>query len=211
MIRKIGLKVLYYFGIVFGLGLIAYPFIPQLLYSVSPPDQDAVARYTRSVLENTGTGDNTILGSNNKSNSDDEGYFNLTVSGQNKLIIPKIGVDIDISEGNEEWALQYGAWHRPSTGDPVNGGNMVLTGHRFRYLPPNNTTFYHLDKLEDGDVMTIMWDNQRYDYIIEKTFVVEKTAIEIESQEEDGILTLYTCTPLWSSSKRLVVKAVPVI
>ena len=41
--------------------------------------------------------------------------------------------------------------------------------------------------------------------------VVEKTAVEIESPTEDDILTLYTCTPLWSSSKRLVVQAVPVI
>ena len=50
----------------------------------------------------------------------------------NRLIVPKIGVDVAIVVGANEEVLKQGAWHRkPENGSPITGGNFVLSAHRF--------------------------------------------------------------------------------
>lgn len=127
----------------------------------------------------------------------------------NWVIIPKIGVETPIIEGETEDALDEGAWHRPDTGSPDRGGNTVITGHRFKYLPPNNLTFYHLDKLEKGDQIIVSWEGIEYYYVTSEVFVVEPDRVDIEADTAQPRLTLYTCTPLWTAEKRLVVVAEP--
>ena len=123
----------------------------------------------------------------------------------NRVIIPKIGVNAKVVEGESEQALQKGAWHLPSTSTPDQGSNTVITGHRFRFLPPNNTTFYLLDKLGAGDQITVIWEDKEYQYIVKETKVVTPDQVEILNPSEQSILTLFTCTPLFTSEKRLVI------
>ncbi|MDD3661718.1 MAG: class E sortase [Candidatus Dojkabacteria bacterium] len=130
---------------------------------------------------------------------------------QNTLIIPVIGLDVQIVEGADDEALERGAWRRPATSTPDKGGNTVITGHRFKYLPPSNLTFYHLDKVKEGDLIIVYWNGLRYDYSVVDIFVVEPTQIEVEAPTDEPRLTLYTCTPLWTASKRLVIVAEPFI
>jgi LPXTG-site transpeptidase (sortase) family protein len=125
------------------------------------------------------------------------------------VYIPAVGIKAPVVEGETEDALSRGAWRRPMSSTPDAGGNTVITGHRFQYLPPNNLTFYHLDKVQKGDEVVVYWDGMQYDYIVEKIFVVEADAVEIEENTSDSRLTLYTCTPLWTAQKRLVVVAKP--
>ena len=69
----------------------------------------------------------------------------------NRVIIPKIGVNAPIVESsNAEYGLSRGAWRIPESSTPNMGGNTVITGHRFKYLPPHNLTFYLFHKLEIG-------------------------------------------------------------
>lgn len=125
----------------------------------------------------------------------------------NRLIIPEIGVNIEIVEGDSDAVLARGAWRRPNTGTPDKGGNVVITGHRFQYLPPNNKTFYNLNKLSESSKIFIYWEGERYIYKVYETFIVEPYEIDIENHLEGNILTLYTCHPLWTADKRLVVRA----
>lgn len=125
---------------------------------------------------------------------------------ENSLVIPSIGVDIPIVEGNTSAALKLGAWRRPKTGTPENGGNTVLTGHRYQYLPPNNKTFYNLDKVEIGELMYVYWNGEKYIYEVFDTFIVDPTQIEVEDPLDGNILTIYTCHPLWTADKRYVVR-----
>lgn len=138
-----------------------------------------------------------------------EGESTDEMPADNRLVIPSIGVDVEIVEGSGEEALNRGVWHRPGTGDPLVGGNFVVTGHRFRYLPPNNTTFYHLDRLEVGDGIVVYWEGEQYDYVVDEIFVVNPDDVEIEAVTVEYQLTLYTCTPLWTAQQRLVVVGVP--
>ncbi len=125
----------------------------------------------------------------------------------NRLVIPTIGVYIGIVEGNNESVLFRGAWRRPNSSTPDRGGNTVITGHRFHYVPPNNKTFYNLNKIEEGSKIFVLWNDKEYIYQVYDVFIVEPDQTEIENNTEDDILTLYTCHPLWTAKQRLVVRA----
>lgn len=126
---------------------------------------------------------------------------------ENMLRIDSIGILVEIVDGADESALDRGAWRRPDTSTPDMGGNTVITGHRFKYLPPRNLTFYHLDKLEEGDEVIVYWKGIEYDYKVGEIFEVHPDRVDIEENTGDSRLTLYTCTPLWTAAKRLVVVA----
>ena len=127
---------------------------------------------------------------------------------ENVISIPNIGVYAPIVEGKSVQAMEAGAWHRPGTGDPISGGNMVLVGHRFLYTS-GPRTFYHLDKVKAGDIFSLYWQGKQYQYVVESTLVTLPNAVEIEQQTDTPLLTVYTCTPLFTVDKRLVVRARP--
>lgn len=119
-----------------------------------------------------------------------------------RVYIPKIGVNVPINTGGPE-ALNDGAWHRyPERGDPVQGGNFILSAHRFAIgLTPGETRrrspFYHVDKLRTGDQILVDFSGKRFGYEITSHEQVKPEQVEIEApleQGEDPHLTLYTCT-----------------
>ncbi len=124
---------------------------------------------------------------------------------ENTLFIPSLGLERIVYEGATKSALQKGVWHRPQTSSPNRGGNTVLAGHRFTYTDP--AVFYHLDKVKIGDEIILFWNQKRYVYKVSVTKVVAPTAVDVENPSNESRLTLYTCTPLWSSAQRLVVIA----
>ena len=124
----------------------------------------------------------------------------------NRVIITKIGVNAPIVESkNSEYGLSLGAWHVPESSNPEKGGNTIITGHRFKYLPPSNLTFYLFDKLEAGDVVSVVWDKKNYFYKIREVKIVEATDLSVMKNSETPILTMFTCHPIYSTEKRLVV------
>ncbi|MGI8404870.1 MAG: sortase [Thermomicrobiales bacterium] len=89
----------------------------------------------------------------------------------NWLLIPAIGVKTPIVDGPDIGVLdtQEGVWHQTGT---AGVGNLVIAGHRFKYLPPNQTTFSNLDKLTTGDTIVIWWQGQRHAYQLSRSWVV---------------------------------------
>jgi len=124
----------------------------------------------------------------------------------NRLIITKIGVNAPIVESNNDtYGLSRGAWRVPDGSTPKQGGNTIITGHRFKYLPPNNVTFYLFDRLERGDIVSVLWNEEYFYYRIKETKVVPATDVSILDQTDESILTLFTCDPIWSTKNRLVI------
>ena len=124
----------------------------------------------------------------------------------NRVIIKKIGVNAPIVESvSSEYGLSQGAWHIPKTSSPDKGGNTVITGHRFKYLPPNNLTFYLFHKLEIGDIVSIIWKEKDYFYRIKEIKIVPDTDLSILNPINKPTLTMFTCHPIYSTEKRLVV------
>ncbi len=126
---------------------------------------------------------------------------------ENTLVIPSMNLQQQLHEGGEE-ALNKGIWHMPGSGSPETGGNMVLSGHRFTYGGP--AVLYHMDKVKKGDKIVVYWKQKKHEYKVQNIIVVPPTAIEIQDQTKDPLLTIYTCTPLVTAANRLVIQAKPI-
>ena len=175
--------------------LLVAPFVPELNYQ------------TRSLLDVKYPEEEIFLGENTTEAARREYNYENTNLAKNRLVIPAIGVNIPIVEGKNENVLFQGAWRRPNTSTPDRGGNTVITGHRFHYVPPHNQTFYNLNKLENGAKIFVFWKDKEYIYKVYESFVVEPEQVEIEDNLPGDILTLYTCHPLWTADSRFVVRA----
>ena len=122
----------------------------------------------------------------------------ITLPEGHYLMIPKIGVDTVIWEGegdNYEKALKKGVWRVMEFGKPDSveeGRPIILAAHRFGYIEwtqdyREQNAFYNLPKLEEGDQIGIVWNQHRYMYRV--TQVTEATEIADYSSE----LIMYTC------------------
>lgn len=178
--------------------LVLMPFLPLIPYFIREMMGENVYVPLQTLIDGTGR---TV---------EEREQSEESIPSENTVVIPAVGIEVNIIEGSTDSALDHGAWRRPGTGDPENGGNMVVTGHRFKYLPPSNLTFYNLDKVVVGDYIIVYWNGKRYDYQVDRIRVVTPDTIEVESSTDKPQLTLYTCTPLWTAKMRLVIVALPV-
>jgi sortase A len=132
-----------------------------------------------------------------------------------RLFIPQINVDVAIVTGTTIEALDRGSWHRkPELGDPVKGGNFILSAHRFTMgLTPQQTLakspFYNIEKLQVGDQIYVDWQGKRYAYEISKEYEVKPNAVYIEDASAIAKMTLYSCTMGGSADGRAVFDAKP--
>jgi LPXTG-site transpeptidase (sortase) family protein len=126
---------------------------------------------------------------------------------EDKLFIPHLELE-ELIYGGGKASLSKGVWRVAHTSTPDKGGNTVLVGHRFTYKQPNGV-FYHLDKVQKDDPITLHWQGKAYEYTVVETKVVPATEVSVENNTEETQLTIYTCTPLWSVANRLVIIAKP--
>lgn len=171
-------------AVIVGLALyiIAAPFLPQLSFWVQ--EESPVKAFT--------------------SKSEDVQSEAQAQATSNRLFIPRLGLSEIIQEGGVE-KLKNGVVRRSHTSTPKNGSNTVLVGHRFMY--DVRGVFYHLDKVEKGSEIIVHWDGKSYSYKVNDVFVVAADQVSIEAETNESVLTIYTCTPLWTAKDRLVVRA----
>ena len=124
---------------------------------------------------------------------------------ENMLLIPSLGMKQAIYEGTSEITLGKGVWHRPLSSTPDKGSNTVLSGHRFTYS--GKSVFYYLDKVKIGDKIYVHWEGKQYMYQVTHMLEVSPENSNIEAPTNESMLTIYTCTPLWSAKNRLVLQA----
>jgi len=188
------LLVIYIFGL---------PFYPEIKYRLFP---DSFQPQNESISDK-GQADENLTASSTALAVKKESLANEKEIG-NRLVIKKIGVDIPIIEApnsDQKLALNRGAWRMPETSTPDKGSNTVLTGHRFKYLPPSNLTFYLLDKLTAGDEMEVFWNGKKYIYRVTGSKIVLPTEVSVLAATAKSILTLITCDPIFSQKNRLIV------
>lgn len=102
--------------------------------------------------------------------------------------IPEAGIDAVILEGIDPAALRRGVGHFPGTGLPGKPGNFALAAHR-------DTFFRGLRDLQVGHRVQITTPQGTFIYRIERTRIVEPTAIEVLDDRAVPSLTLITCYP----------------
>lgn len=139
---------------------------------------------------------------------DNKIYAQKTDINDFMINIPKIGVESIIISGSEESILDKGIWHLDSSATPDHkGGNIVIMGHRWQYMPPDPRTFYLLDKLEKDDEILLNYQYNLYKYKVEEKKVVKPEDIGIYRQNNKDQVTLITCDPIYSTENRLVIIA----
>lgn len=180
-----------------GAVIVSYPLWPAIGFALKKPTP-TLPYATKLASTSTGTAAIATL-------SQLPVIGNKPTPAENRVVIPSIGVDMEIFEGPNEKTLDKGGiWRIPNTSTPDKGGNTVVSGHRWRYLPPSNSTLYLLDKVKDGEPVIVYWQGKEYDYRISGREVVDPTRVEILENTPEPRLTIFTCTPLYSTKQRLV-------
>ena len=123
------------------------------------------------------------------------------------LLIDNINIEGKVLQGKSSLTMDEGLWHFPISAFPGEKGNMVIIGHRFMNLPPDRDTFFNLDQTKIGEKIVISHKEGEYTYIVVEKKEVQPNDISVIQKTEDYRLTLITCTPLWTSEKRLVIIA----
>ena len=120
-----------------------------------------------------------------------------------RMVIPEADVDWIVVEGVTPQDLRSGPGHIRGSAMPGQVGNTVISGHRVT----NGAPFYHLDRLQRGDTVTVETVIGTHTYEVVETRIVQPSDTWVATQWEGSWLTLTTCTPRFSSSSRLVVFA----
>lgn len=129
------------------------------------------------------------------------------------LTIPKLGitdlpvVETDIFDQSRFLAdLHHGVAH--DFCNPDEPCKSVIFGHSSGYAndpSPYKRAFVRLNELEVGDTITVNYRSRRYTYTVFKKEIVAPTAVQILKNYNYEELTLFTCWPINTWQKRLVV------
>lgn len=119
--------------------------------------------------------------------------------------VEKMNLDVFVVQGVRYQDLRTGPGHYPSTpmiGEP---GNASIAGHRTTYDAP----FGDIEKLEPGDEIVFDTSYGHFTYIVDSHEIVDPTNVSVVANNTPALstLTLTSCHPKYSSTKRYVVKA----
>ncbi len=120
-----------------------------------------------------------------------------------KIELPALDRSYFMVEGTSTEDLRKGPGHYPDTPLPGRGGTVGIAGHRTTHGAP----FHDIDDLRRGQTIVLQLPYGTYVYRVERTRIVEPTAVWIKRRVGYERLVLSACHPLYSAAKRLVVFA----
>ncbi|MBR6308216.1 MAG: class D sortase [Lachnospiraceae bacterium] len=120
------------------------------------------------------------------------------------LRIPSIDSENPVREGVSAGVLADSLGHEPGTAYIGECGNCVIAGHRNYSF---GSFFNRLNEVEIGDTIYVDTATDSFAYIVKEIKVVEPEDLSVLEQTETETLTLYTCTPLYIATHRLVIVA----
>ncbi len=135
------------------------------------------------------------------------GSADYSQSPPTRLVIPRLGLDTSVKDVTVKlgsWQVaDYAAGHNLGTANPGEVGNMVLAGHR----DIRGSVFLRLPDLQKGDNFTVYSNAGAFRYVVTEIFEVAPTDISVMNPTSEASATLITCTPLGTSTRRLIVRA----
>jgi sortase A len=120
------------------------------------------------------------------------------------LRIPRIGLEVAVLEGTDEWTLNRAVGHIEDTARPGAPGNSGIAGHRDGF-------FRGLKDIRSGDVLEIETHTGIDRYRVERTWIVEPEDVSVLDPTSTPSITLVTCYPFYfigSAPQRFIVRAV---
>jgi sortase A len=120
------------------------------------------------------------------------------------LQAPSIGLDQYVVEGTTVDDLREGPGHYAGTPLPGQPGNVAIAGHRTTYGAP----FNRLGSLSVGDQIALTTRSGSFRYVVARQpYSVQPSDTGVVRDFGDDRLTLTTCTPEFSATRRLIVVA----
>lgn len=121
-----------------------------------------------------------------------------------RIQIPAIPIDAPVVQGDGWEQLKKGVGQNlASSVNPGQTGNMVLSAHNDVY----GELFRYLDKLVPGDQVILYTQQRQYVYVVDRTAIVEPTAVEVMASTGNPTVTLISCYPYLVDKQRIVVFA----
>jgi sortase A len=120
-----------------------------------------------------------------------------------RIQIPAIDIDAPIVQGDGWEQLKKGVGQNIGSANPGQNGNVVLSAHNDVY----GELFRYLDKLVPGDQVVLYTQQRQYVYIVDRTSIVEPTAVEVMASTGSPTTTLISCYPYLVNKERIVVFA----
>jgi sortase A len=120
------------------------------------------------------------------------------------LRIPKIGLEVPILEGVDNWTLNRAVGYIGGTALPGMPGNSGLAGHRDGY-------FRGLKDIQPGDTLEIETTQGAGVYRVDHTWIVEPSDVSVLDPTPTPAVTLVTCYPFYfigHAPQRFIVRAV---
>ena len=180
---------------IFVLSMGVYVIIASIQLNISQKKEveDTIQKIKQEREEFLQTG---IISSVESSESDGENEYILR--------IPSIDSENVVTEGTSKEALKAALGHESDTVLPGEVGNCVIAGHRNYTF---GKFFNRLEEVEIGDMIYIDTPTDTYSYRVYEIKTVKPEDVEILENTDKEILTLYTCTPIYIATHRLVVIA----
>ncbi len=120
-----------------------------------------------------------------------------------RIQIPALNIDAPIVQGDGWEQLKKGVGQYLGSAHPGQDGNVVLSAHNDVY----GELFRYLDRLAPGDEIVIYTQQRQYIYIVDRTILVEPTAVEVMASTGSPTVTLISCYPYLVDDQRIVVFA----
>jgi len=120
-----------------------------------------------------------------------------------RLQIPALKIDAPVVQGDGWEQLKKGVGQHIGSSDPGQDGNVVLSAHDDVY----GELFRNLDKLQPGDQVIVYTQQRQYVYVVDRTEIVEPTAVEVMASNGAPTVTLISCYPYLVDKQRIVVFA----
>jgi sortase A len=119
------------------------------------------------------------------------------------LQIRRLGVDVAVLPGTDEWTLNRAVGHIADTAAPGSQGNVGVAGHRDGFFRP-------LKDIAIGDLIEVTTAGRLDRYRVTQTWIVEPKDVWVLDPTGSAALTLVTCYPFYfigSAPKRFIVRA----
>ena len=120
------------------------------------------------------------------------------------LRIPRIGLEVPVLAGTDEWTLNRAVGHIEGTTAPGDDGNVAIAGHRDGF-------FRALDGIGIGDLLELETSGGVDRYRVQRVWIVDPEEASVVDATESPSVTLVTCYPFYyvgSAPQRFIVRGV---
>ena len=119
------------------------------------------------------------------------------------LRIPRLGLEVPVLEGTDEWTLDRAVGHIEGTAGPADPGNVGIAGHRDGF-------FRVLKDIAAGDVLELALRGGMRRFRVDRLTIVGPEDADVIAPTTRSMVTLVTCYPFYfvgSAPQRFIVQA----